>query len=160
MSEQNLFVPNVLIGPSVLEQKDVDAVNRLHRQLALSAEDANQIIDIGRGKLTDILCQPNCRLIFFKDSDSDEVIGMASLYYYKTLYSPSGIGRVEDVVVDERYRGKGLGKLIMKYLISLARHLHLEVLELTSNPKRVEANKIYLGLGFEKYDTNYYIKDL
>ena len=64
------------------------------------------------------------------------------------------------MIIDERYRGQGLGKLIMKYLMSLAKSLRLESLELSSNPKRVEANKMYIELGFQKYDTNYYTLDL
>ena len=85
---------------------------------------------------------------------------MASLYYHLTLFEPGGIGRVEDVVTDERYRSKGLGKLSMRYIFSVAKNLRLVTLELSSNPKRVEANKMYLHLGFQKYDTNYYTLDL
>ncbi|MDP3697593.1 MAG: GNAT family N-acetyltransferase [Candidatus Taylorbacteria bacterium] len=154
MTEQKKFVPDILVGPSVLEQKDVDGINRLMKQLFDKAQ------EISRGKLTDILCQPNFRMIIFKDPDTNEVIGMASLYCYKALYAPGGVGRVEDVVIDERYRGKGLGKLIMQCLISLAKNRQLETLELTSNPQRVEANILYPKLGFNKHDTNYYVMDL
>lgn len=159
MSEKR-FVPDILVGPSVLEQKDVDAVNRLRRQLALSPEEVASIVDISKGKLTDILCQPNCQFVFFKDPETDEIIGTASLYYHKTFYEPGGTGRVEDVIIDERYRGKGLGKLLMRFIFATARNLRLKTLELTSNPKRVEANKMYLEFGFKKYDTNYYVMDL
>ncbi len=154
MSEKKRFDPDILIDPSVLEQKDVDAVNRLMKQLSGSAQ------EIQKNKLTDILCQPNFRMIIFKDSDTDEVIGMASLCYYKTLYARRGAGQVEDVIIDEKYRGKGLGELIMKYVISTARNLRLETLELTSNPKQVEANSLYPKLGFKKDETNYYVMDL
>lgn len=154
MAEKERFEPRILLDPSVLEQKDTDSINDLLKQLSETDK------ELSRHKVTDILCQPNCRVIILKDPATHEVIGMASLYYYKTLNDPDGIGRVEDVVVDGRYRGKGLGKLLMGYILSMARNLKLKTLELTSNPKRIAANKMYLELGFEKYDTNYYTKDL
>lgn len=77
MLKREDFKPDILIGPSVLEQKDVDSINKLRRQLSQSPK---EIVDISKNKLTDILCQPNCRIIIFKDPATDEVIGMASLF--------------------------------------------------------------------------------
>jgi len=160
MTEKEGFQPKVLINPSVLEQKDVDSINKLRRQLKLSSESITDIEDLAKSRVTDILCQPNCRMIIFKDSATDEVIGMTSLFYHQTFGVPDGLGKIEDVVVDERYRGKGLGKLLVIYVFSIAQNLGLRTLELTSNPKRVEANKMYVELGFELYGTNFYTKDL
>lgn len=154
MAEQERFVPDILVGPSILEQKDVDAVNRLMKQLSDSAQDIN------RNKLTDILCQPNFRIIIFKDPGTDEVIGMASLYYYKAICAPLGIGKVEDVVIDKRYRGKGLGDLLVKYLISLSKSLKLQILELTSdpdNPERLPAIELYKKHGFKERGGYFYL---
>ena len=95
-----------------------------------------------------------------KDLDSDQVIGIASLCWHKTLMHPGGIGRVEDVVVHKDYRRCGYGELLMKCAISTARVLKLEKLELTSKPERVEANRLYTELGFENKTTNCYQFDL
>ena len=56
MSDKEKFTPTVLVGPSILEQKDVDAINNLRKQLALSDQEAAKVVDISKGKLTDILC--------------------------------------------------------------------------------------------------------
>ena len=157
MSDKNRFVPDILVGPSVLDKKDVESINRLRKQLSGSAQDISQTT------LTDILCQPNFRLIIFKDPESDEVIGMASIYYAKTTINFDGVGRVEDVVIDERYRGHGLGDLMVRYLISTAKILRLSKLELTSNPNnpnRLTAIQLYLKQGFKKRETNCYRLDL
>lgn len=63
---------------------------------------------------------------------------------------------VESVVVMTNYRGRGYGKLLVEHLINEARRLGVHSIHLTSNPKRVAANKFYQSLGFVKYETNCY----
>ena len=58
-------------------------------------------------------------------------------------------GEIHDVVVDERFRGQGLGKSLLLRAIELAREdQRLEFLELTSKPSREAANQLYVSLGF------------
>ena len=156
MSEQNASFPHVIIGLQELNANEIKGVNNLLRQLSRSS--SASVID--EDIVAKMLNQPNFRLIILKNWHSGEVIGMASLYYYKSFNVTGGIGRVEDVVVDQKYRGRGLGEMIIKFTIRLAKTLTLKELELTSNPKRIEANKLYLKMGFQKYDTNYYVMDL
>ncbi len=100
----------------------------------------------------EILSSENSHLFFLKDKES--VIGMFTVGIYK---SPTGSKAwIEDVVVDNNVRGKGLGRLIMEYAISYVKSLCVETLMLTSNPSRVIANKLYQSLGFEQKETNVY----
>lgn len=63
---------------------------------------------------------------------------------------------IEDVVVDNSMRGRGLGQLITQYAIDFARDIGITRIDLTSNPSRLAANKLYQKIGFEKRDTNVY----
>lgn len=63
---------------------------------------------------------------------------------------------IESVVVSSRCRGKGYGRELMSALIEAARGLKVHHIQLTSNPARVAANRLYQELGFEKYKTNCY----
>lgn len=87
--------------------------------------------------------------------ERENIVGCASLCVF---VSPTGLKAcIEDVVVSSRYRGRGLGLLLMKHLIEYAKtELHDVTLHLTSSPHRVAANKMYQKLGFEKRDTNAY----
>lgn len=86
--------------------------------------------------------------------DGKKVIGMATLVLFRI---PVGWrARVEDVVVDENYRGQGLGEKILKELVKLARRKKAPRIDLTSNPKREGAIKLYKKMGFEEADTNVY----
>lgn len=63
---------------------------------------------------------------------------------------------IEDVVVNKQYRGCGYGKELIQFAIDFAKSLGATSINLTSNPKRKEANNLYSKLGFIKYETNVY----
>ncbi len=92
-----------------------------------------------------------------RDTDSpNKIVGMALLLYRHTaLYSS---GTIEDVVVDDAYRGQKIGEALMTRLIEKARSYpgSLSHLDLTSNPSRVAANALYKKLGFTIRETNSY----
>jgi len=86
--------------------------------------------------------------------EDKRIIGTATLV---ALHQVTGYkGYVEDVVVDEKYRGQGLGKRLMKEIIAEAQKLKLFRLELKSETDRVAANKLYQALGFNKKEANVY----
>ncbi len=152
MSEAKEFSPEVIVHPVFLTRKEADGINRLLKQLSDFAT------ELSARKLEYIINQSNFRLVILKDPRSDEVIGMASLVINLDLMRTTGF--VSSVVVDERYRGKKLGELLVKYLIAMARNKEVVYLSLTSNPKREAANALYIKLGFlligQVADSNYY----
>lgn len=75
------------------------------------------------------------------------IIGMASIYFVDKMTGVQCF--VEDVVVDEEYQGKGLGRKLMEHLIAIARKRKTKCIDLTSNPKRLAANALYKSLGFK-----------
>ena len=70
------------------------------------------------------------------------------------------VGDVESVVVTSQCRGRGYGKELMAAMIEAARKMNVHHIQLTSNPARVAANRMYQDLGFERYETNCYKKIL
>ena len=103
-------------------------------------------------ELRDVLKDKNTLIIVAKDGA--RIVGMAMLCV--TVRIGRRTGQVEDVVVDDSYRGKGLGKELMYKLIELARRKKLNAIYLTSRPARVAANALYQKIGFEKKETNAY----
>lgn len=87
-----------------------------------------------------------------------EVVGMLSLGSY---HSPTGCKVwVEDVVVDSRHRGQGLGRALIRRAIEYCKQeLAPCCLMLTSNPTRTAANALYRTAGFEQKITNVYKHD-
>ncbi len=89
-----------------------------------------------------------------------KVVGMAMLFIHQKFSANTGI--VEDVVVDENYRGQKIGEKLMKRLIEIARQLHLKSIGLSSGnqPERAAAHKLYLKLGFTARDSTLFVKKL
>ena len=67
---------------------------------------------------------------------------------------------IEDMIVDDNQRGKGYGKEIVLDLIKWAKNNGVEMIELTSNPKRIAANELYKKVGFNLHPTNHYLMKL
>lgn len=74
-----------------------------------------------------------------------------------TFRIPTGIRCwIEDVVVDEAARGRGVGEALNRFTIELAHAKGARTLDLTSRPSREAANRLYLRLGFVRRDSNVY----
>ena len=70
---------------------------------------------------------------------------------------PTGLrARIEDVVVDEKYRGFGIGRALNQEALKRAEAAGARSVDLTSSPRREAANQLYLSLGFERRNTNVY----
>jgi GNAT superfamily N-acetyltransferase len=63
---------------------------------------------------------------------------------------------IEDAVVNENMRGKGVGKLLIEHAVGLAEELGVQAINLTSSPSRKSANALYKRIGFELRETNVY----
>lgn len=70
---------------------------------------------------------------------------------------PTGVRTwIEDVIVDDRARGLGVGSALTIAALDLARSRGARTVDLTSRPSREAANALYQRLGFERRETNVY----
>ena len=90
-----------------------------------------------------------------KKYDGGKLIGMGWIFPRTTLLRKQAI--VEDMIVDNAYRGKGLGFAILDDLVKWAAEQGTEIIELTSNPLREAANGLYQKYGFKLHPTNHYL---
>ena len=90
--------------------------------------------------------------------ENGAMAGVLSLTIYRV---PTGIHSIlEDVVVDEKMRRRGIGEALIRYAIELAREAGANGVSLTSNSQREGANQLYQSLGFELRKTNAYFYEL
>ena len=127
----------------------VFAFNRLIPQLSkFSSPPTYEIlIDMAESEATHVFlaCLPD---------QQGQIVGTATL---AILRSPTGRhGWIEDVVVDQKFRKKGIGKALTEACIQKAREMGLQEVNLTSNPSRKAANKLYQSMGFIQRKTNIY----
>ena len=108
---------------------------------------------ISREELYAVLTDPNAHFVVERD-ETGRVIAMVALFVLHTFGGFQGI--VEQIVVHEAHRRKGLGEKIMNKLIEIAKQERCCEIDLTSRPHRTAAHALYEKLGFQKRDTNVY----
>ena len=91
-------------------------------------------------------------------SEGGEILGMLTLVIFPI---PSGVRAwIEDVVVDNAGRGKGVGEKLNRLAIDIAADAGARTVDLTSRPSRVAANELYKKIGFLPRETNIYRYEL
>src|SRR3989338_1209236 len=90
--------------------------------------------------------------------EAGKLVGMGWIFPRQTMLRRQAV--VEDMIVDPTQRGKGLGEKILHDLLRWAKGQGVEMVELTTNPKRVAANSLYQKVGFKLHETNHYLLDL
>ncbi len=92
------------------------------------------------------------------DGVPDEIVGAMILVLFPLA---SGLRAwIEDVVVDESARGRGIGAALNRRAIEIAQRAGARTVDLTSRPDREAANRLYARLGFSQRSTNVYRLDL
>lgn len=130
-------------------EKTVGEVNTLTGQLGLAGMPPKPM---SVKELEEMLAQKNLYCLVVRDRD--RIIGLTVLYLTRI---PTGvIAESEDLVVDEGYRKWGVGPLLIEKSVELAEKAGAKHISLRTSPKRVEANKMYDALGFQKKETNFY----
>ena len=66
-------------------------------------------------------------------------------------YRCAPVAIVEDVIVERRARGHGVGRGMMEFAMNRARAKGCYKLMLSSNVQRGDAHRFYEALGFEKH---------
>ncbi len=103
-------------------------------------------------ELAAIIANDSCDVLVARDGDS--IVGSLTLVVFPI---PTGIRAwIEDVVVDESSRGKGVGEALNTFALQRARERGAKTVDLTSRPSREAANRLYQRLGFVARDTNVY----
>lgn len=92
--------------------------------------------------------------VLFMCRDETGILGTLTLILFRI---PTGIRAwIEDVIVDEAARGKGVGRIINEAAIEHAFAQGAITVDLTSRPSREAANRLYQRIGFVQRDTNVY----
>jgi GNAT superfamily N-acetyltransferase len=103
-------------------------------------------------RLKAIVADPAVTLLLARDED--QIVGTTTVIVYTTPFWIKA--RLDEVVVDESARGKGVGEALVKASLDLARSSGVEVVELQSGVQREAANRLYPRMGFKLRETNVY----
>ena len=126
----------------------LEAFTRLIPQLKISFP------PLTREELISLLASDASTLLTARDEATGQIVGILTLIVYRV---PTGVrARIEDVVVDESMRGRGIAVQLVERALEIAREKGADGVALTSNPRREAVNRLYQKVGFKKWETNVY----
>jgi ribosomal protein S18 acetylase RimI-like enzyme len=104
--------------------------------------------------LAEIVGSEASTLLIARDPDEGPIVGSMTLALFRI---PTGLRAwIEDVVVDESARGRGVGDALNRRALEIAAAAGARTVDLTSRPSREPANRLYRRLGFVERETNVY----
>src|SRR2546427_5865957 len=103
-----------------------------------------QVPDLER--LQRLIADPDVTLLVARDGD--EIVGTTTVIVYTTPFWIKA--RLDEVVVDDSARGRGVGEALVKAALDVGREKGAQVAELPSGrgPARDAAHRLYDRLGF------------
>lgn len=138
----------------VMEVRRVDRVDaELEAALALLIPQLSSTSVVPSRQALEALVASESSVLLAAKED-DWIVGLLTLVLVRI---PTGLrARIEDVIVDESARGRGVGELLSREAIRLAAESGATTVDLTSRPSRRAANRLYERLGFERRETHVY----
>lgn len=139
---------NVSLEIRAATEADLPSILALYAEV----EDHGRVLSIGQARsiYAQMLSYPDYKVYVAISGGS--IVGTFALLIMDNLAhmgAPSGV--VEDVVVQEDWRGKGVGKHMMRFAMDRCRERGCYKLALSSNLKREAAHRFYDGLGFRRH---------
>ena len=88
------------------------------------------------------------------EQQGGRIVGSLTLIIFRI---PTGVRAwIEDVVVEESARGRGMGEALTRAALDHAASLGARTVDLTSRPSRQAANRLYQRIGFKLRESNLY----
>lgn len=145
------------LPPVVQIERTVDATPGLVDELAellplLSSAPSPDLDGLAR-----LLADDDTHLLVARDDDG-ALLGTLTLVVFRLLTGTRSL--IEDVVVSEQARGKGVGAALVNEAIRVASQRRARNIDLTSRPSREAANRLYERCGFVPRETNVYRLEL
>ena len=104
--------------------------------------------------LADIAADPRHDLLVVEDGG--EVAGTAVLLIVPNLsHGATPWALVENIIVDQRFRRRGLARKLLEHTVSRAREAGCHRIEIMSDNSRKEAHRLYRSVGFTDCATGF-----
>ncbi|QSB27605.1 GNAT family N-acetyltransferase [Flavobacterium sp. CLA17] len=90
----------------------------------------------------------NPRNLYLMAENEKEGAGFISFHTQNLLHHCGLVGEIQEFFMHQKYRGQGVGRLLINEIKNFAEQNNLKSIEVTTNRRRVENVLIYENLGF------------
>lgn len=137
-----------LIRP--MQAGDFPAIQQLIFQLTGAVESQHAIT---QSQMEDVLEyiqeRPEMYLTLVAEEEK-QVVGLLSLVFYRVWFHPGGTALITELIVDQKYRGKGIGALLMNGAIQEAQARGMDEIEVGTERENSGAQRFYRRCGFDE----------
>jgi L-amino acid N-acyltransferase YncA len=133
------------------KESDLPRILELYHELSITTTGVEQHLNTSSDDyqkvFADILSDPRRELLVAEHQG--KVVGTVALFIISGLsHGAAPYTLVENLIVNHKYRRRGIAKKLMEYTIARAKQERCHRIELCSDKRRKEAHRLYSSLGF------------
>jgi len=125
-----------------IEKQDLDFVYKAICELENEVLDFKVFEEIFNENIS------NPKNLYLIAENENEGLGFISFHTQNLLHHCGLVGEIQEFFIHQKYRGEGVGRLLINEIKNFAIQNDLKSIEVTTNKKRIENVAIYENLGF------------
>jgi L-amino acid N-acyltransferase YncA len=139
-------------------EQDIPRILDLYHELTVSLPGERDLgrpsLEACRKVLAEIAADPRHELLVAEDGG--EVAGTAVLLMVPNLsHAATPWALVENIIIDQRFRRRGLARMLLEHAVARARAAGCHRIEIMSDNSRQDAHRLYRSLGFTDSATGF-----
>jgi PhnO protein len=123
-------------------EADLESIKKMVEELE------EQVFDFDKFKEIYLINLLNSEVHYFVAEVEMQVVGFMSLFESKPLHHCERLVEIQELIINEKYRGLNVGKEFMQLAEELGKEKKWLQIELSSNLKRLKAHGFYIRNGF------------
>lgn len=93
-------------------------------------------------------------------TEKNQILGICKIDYIQDPFTNQKVAYLNNICIKKEYQNKGLGTILLTKIEEICKKSNASKIMLTSNEKRIAANKLYQKKKYQKNSSNLYIKEL
>lgn len=133
---------NLKVNIRKIEKQDLDFVYKAICELENEVLDFKVFEEIFNENIS------NPKNLYLIAENENDGLGFISFHTQNLLHHCGLVGEIQEFFIHQKYRGQGVGRLLINEIKNFATQNNLKSIEVTTNKKRIENVAIYENLGF------------
>lgn len=88
--------------------------------------------------------------IFVVEEEEHQILGMCSVQYLISTAEGGKVGLLEDMIIKDGYRRKGIGRYLISEILSYAKNEGCKRIQLLADQENLKALEFYKNVGFSR----------
>ena len=134
------------------DERDVPRIVELYRELTITDSQVEHSRNPSPADYLRVFAEirADSRQKLFVAELRGEVVGTIEILVVPNLsHNGTPFAFLENLIVTEKHRKRGLGRMLLEHAVGLARESGCHMVEICSDVRRKEAHRLYSSMGFE-----------